>query len=150
MELLFNPEYETMWGALGTIAETIASIASIGALFYSIVTFRKFLMINHYTELDSAYRELLRLVMDRPHLATPAALADDRQRGEYDMYAFMLWNYLETIYDRCEKNHKLRETWYPIIATEMQIHGNWFAEQRNQPKFKEAFRRFIAGRGYER
>jgi hypothetical protein len=57
----------------------------------------------------------------------------------------MVWNFLETVFDRCDStsNRNLRETWYPILATECALHRTWFDLPENRRKFKDRFCRFI-------
>jgi hypothetical protein len=57
----------------------------------------------------------------------------------------MVWNFVETVYDRCQgwSRRRLRETWYPVIAAETAQHRAWFNRQENRRKFKEPFCRFI-------
>jgi hypothetical protein len=57
----------------------------------------------------------------------------------------MVWNFVETVYDRCQgwTKRRLRETWYPVIAAENERHRAWFDRPENRRKFKEPFRRFI-------
>jgi hypothetical protein len=80
----------------------------------------------------------------------------------------MLWNFLETIHDRCEGNsadkQTLRETWGPVLTAENSVHRGWFLmEMRREAhaahqaqregkhyepsyKFCEAFRVFVLER----
>ena len=57
----------------------------------------------------------------------------------------MVWNFVETIYDRCQGRFKqrLRDTWYPIIAAENALHRAWFDRPENRGKFKPVFVKFI-------
>jgi hypothetical protein len=57
----------------------------------------------------------------------------------------MVWNFVETIYDRCQgwSKRRLRETWYPIIASENALHRQWFELPENRRRFKQRFVRFI-------
>jgi len=65
----------------------------------------------------------------------------------------MMWNFLETIYDRCEyfrreserraKDDHLIETWYPVIDVESRNHGEWFERPDNYRKLKKKFREFM-------
>jgi hypothetical protein len=55
----------------------------------------------------------------------------------------MVWNFLETIYDRCQRDKHLRSTWYPAIAAENRLHRAWFDLPENRHKFKEGFHAFV-------
>lgn len=143
MDTFFQDDYVTMWAALGALAQGFAAIMAIAALIYSMTTFRRSLQTAHYTELDSMYFDLLKSALEKPHLLNPIVIRSDEQKIEYDIYAFMVWNFLEAIYDRCEHNTDLCCTWYPVIYVENLRHREWFDHPDNRPKFKDAFREFI-------
>jgi hypothetical protein len=145
MDILFSADYSPMWSAIGTLAGAISSILAIIALIYSMTTFRHSLQLSHYSELDKMYADLLRTAVDKPHLCNPAATRNSDQVIEYDIYAFMVWNFLETIFDRCQKHDHLRETWYPVIDAENRKHHDWFKREDNRHKFKPSFYAFIEG-----
>ncbi|HWT01505.1 MAG TPA: hypothetical protein VN256_14750 [Pyrinomonadaceae bacterium] len=144
--IFFSPDYNTLWTAIGAIGQILAAVMAIAALVYSIRTFSKSLTTLHYTELDRMYLDLLKLRLERPYL-NPDAKRDPAQQVEYDTYAFMAWNFLETIQDRCERDEHLCETWYPVIDTEEELHREWFAT-KSENKFKGAFRTFIENEEY--
>lgn len=137
------------WTEAEVIAQALGSIGIILTLCYSAWTFATTLREGYYTELDRVYFDLLKIRVERPHLlARPLASpqpADPAKASEYDAYAFMVWNFLETVVDRCEgaSNRHLRETWYPVVAAENSLHRAWFDMPENRRKFKERFCRFI-------
>jgi hypothetical protein len=134
---------ETFWVAVGSILAGVGAIIAYSALRYSITTFTKTLSVSNYTELDQMYFDLLKMAVEDPHLIDPDAARDADQQRKYDTYAFMVWNVMESVYDRCHGDPELCETWYPAIDTEERRHRKWFDDPINRPKFKEAFRRFI-------
>ncbi|MBX3481362.1 MAG: hypothetical protein KF842_13270 [Caulobacter sp.] len=116
---------------------------------------------NHYSELDSMFKEILLIAIEKPYLRDktqiaifshylgsqinpPAYLAPkcDRitrerlklQAAQYDMYAFIVFNFLETIHDRCYEtrdwknrlDQSLVGTWIDIIGSEHRLHEDWF------------------------
>lgn len=135
--------HDTFWIALGSILQGVAAIIAYSALRYSVTTFTKTLNVSNYTELDRMYFDLLQMAVENPHLIDPAAARDGKQQREYDTYAFMVWNVMESIYDRCHGDNELCETWYPVIDTEEQRHRRWFEDPRNRVKFKDRFCRFV-------
>ena len=136
-----------MWTALAAIFQGIASIVAICALIDSIRKFTKSLQTSHYTELDSMYFELLKTALEHPCLHNQTATRSGAEMIKYDIYAFMVWNFIEAIYDRCERDNNLRDTWYPVVDTENRKHGQWFVHPDNRHKFKDAFHKFIEGGG---
>jgi hypothetical protein len=135
-----------MWNAIGTIFDGIASVMAISALIYSITSFKKSLVSSHYAELDSTYADLLKLALDKPYLYRPDTITDADKLEEYQLYAFMLWNFLEAIYDRCQKDHHLCSTWHPIVDDEGKRHLNWLQTPENRVRFKDDFLDFIQSR----
>ena len=136
------------WSKAGVIAEALGSIGIMFTLFYSVWSFTKTLRDAYYAELDRVYFELLRIGLERPELLsypTSPASADPAKAGQYGAYAFMVWNFLETIFDRCQgwSKRKLRETWFPIIAAENDLHRAWFELPENRRRFKQRFVQFV-------
>jgi hypothetical protein len=150
MGIFFHSDYSTMWTAIGALSQGFASIMAIAALIYSMTTFRKSLETSHYTELDSMYFDLLKVALEKPHLNKPIVALSDDQKIEYNIYAFMVWNFLEAVYDRCERNKHLCKTWYLVIDTENQKHREWFDQPGNKHKFKDTFHEFIRNARFKR
>lgn len=104
--VLYANEYATFWAAAGAIAQGAASLLGLIALIYSIMAFRRSFKSMHYAELDRMYFDLLRIAVEKPHLRTPP-LSRIACQVDYDSYAFMVWNFLETVYDRCQEEPAL-------------------------------------------
>jgi hypothetical protein len=140
-----GPDVGAAWTKAEAIAEAVGAIGIVFTLFYSVWSFRTTLRDSYYAELDRVYFELLKIGMERPYLLDYPAAPDPAKAREYDAYAFMIWNFIETIFDRCQgwSKRRLRETWYPIIAAENARHRRWFDRPENRQKFKEHFCRFI-------
>jgi hypothetical protein len=109
-----------------------------------------------YSELDRIYLDLLKLALELPHLRTPQPIANRdeialqfdydpypgdpidtqeqrsakaRKISQYDAYAFMVWNFIETIHDRCQDYPELLGTWATVVAAENRLHRGWFLKQ---------------------
>jgi len=141
-------KYATFWAAFCAVSTGFATILGVIALISTIKGLRRSLKTSQYISLDNMYLTLLQLTLERPHLNSPQTLTKIR-RPEYESYAYMLWNFLETIFDHCEKDKGLRETWYPTIRAESELHGDWLKVTANRRKFKESFLRFIEGKCYD-
>jgi hypothetical protein len=107
---------------------------------------------THYSELDNMYNTLLGKVVEQPALRKVAAAppADGSDLAiRYDAYAYMMWNFLETLHDRCLDDANLRATWAPVIGVEFAIHAAWFRRETDgyaaqpAPKFCLQFCDFI-------
>lgn len=137
---------DIFWTAVGAVAQGIASIMAIAALLYSMITFRNTLKISHYTELDRMYFDLLKVALERPHLINSVVPRNKDAQREYEIYAYMTWNFLEAIYDRCEREHRdkhLWDTWKPVFVDEIKLHGQWLSKPENKCRFKPAFCEFV-------
>ena len=64
------------------------------------------------------------------------------QKIKYELYAFMCWNFCETVFDKQDK--ELMKTWAVIIQSESQLHAKWFEKLENYDKFKPSFRKYVA------
>jgi hypothetical protein len=133
------------WSKAGVIAEALGSIGIVFTLFYSVWSFTTTLRDAYYAELDRVYFELLKIGLEQPELLSFPASPNPAKAGAYGAYAFMVWNFVETIYDRCQgwSKRRLRETWYPIIAAENALHRVWFDAPENRRRFKQRFVQFI-------
>ena len=136
------------WSKAGVIAEALGSIGIVCTLFYSVWSFTRTLRDAYYAELDRVYFDLLKIGLERPDLLSFPASPDPAKATEYGAYAFMVWNFIETIFDRCQgwSKRRLRETWYPIIDAENALHRGWFDLPANRRRFKQRFVHFIEAR----
>ncbi|MFZ5491551.1 MAG: hypothetical protein ACOY6E_03485 [Pseudomonadota bacterium] len=117
-----------------TTAGVVSAMAAVLALLHAARSVRQSVANLHYTELDSIYLDLLKLAIDRPYLRQPDAiyrnpLAKTHQEREYDVYARMIWTFLETVADRCDKDKSLSDTWYPVIQDEGVVHRDWIRQE---------------------
>jgi hypothetical protein len=140
----------SFWCLISSYPETTATVvsaaAAVLALLHAARSFRKSVNNINYTELDNLYLELLKMAIDKPYLRQPDSIYRNpqlktNQEREYDIYARMIWNFLETIADRCDNDRGLKDTWHPVIQDEGSVHKQWI---RQEPKgFSERFyRRF--------
>ena len=124
-----------------------ASIATILTLIWAVLSFQRSARLRHYTELDRLYFDIVALRIAHIHLSCPPRvdLPDrakmTREQLQFDAYALLIWNFIETIYDRC-KEADLLETWKPILDAEGDLHAKWFS--LNLKKFKPKFRRWAS------
>ena len=143
MEIFFSDEYETMWTAVSSMMGVVATLLAIFALLYSMRTYRRTMQIMHYGELDKMYFEILKEALSKPHLVRKDIERNEEEIVQYSLYAFIVWNFLESIYDRCMLDVHLQKTWFPIIEAERFIHLSWIQEPENRSKFKKEFLEFI-------
>ncbi len=114
-----------------------------------------------YAQLDGTYLEIQKLIIDYPHLGDPAALlknpeANPEQLTQYDAFAFIVWNFIESIYDFTHKdddspqrrrmNDMLSQSWECIVDHEGARHAQWFVLAKNQKKFKKSFCDYVASK----
>ena len=136
--------------ALGTVVLALATILLAGGVILEFGRYRgekRTAETNQrhqfYTQLDSVYYDIQRQIIVRPHLASPAGEKTADEAVQYDAFAFMVWNFIEAIYDYGESDAALKETWGVIMVYEATLHRAWFEDPRNHLKFKDRFRRHI-------
>lgn len=93
-----------------------------------------------YRDLDRAYQDLLALALAKPYLRDETRIPhlEGPQRQEYEVYAYMVWNFVEAIVDRAD-NSTLGETWQPTVREERRIHLDWLMQSTNRDKFRKHF-----------
>lgn len=137
---------------------------------------------QRYDVLDKTYMDLVLLRVQHPDFNEPEQLytmehsSEDKinSRRSYESYAFALFNYLETIADKCSDEIEalakkkaeaaqttgeivapysdetwipdLVDTWAPILISESWHNRHWFedSQSRVDDRFKEKFRKLVA------
>ena len=141
--LLEDVQTVAPWTKAQVIVEGLAAVGVVLTLSYYLWSFTKSIRASYYAELDRIYFDLLKIALERPYLLSFPESPDAQKQREYDIYAFMIWNFLETVFDRCGKHKHLRDTWYPVVAAENMLHRTWFDQRQNRTRFKQSFIEFI-------
>ena len=137
------------------ILDLISSIQAVGMALipigFSFLLYRKGREDSAYIEIDRQYADLLKIAMGNPDLRdvrrTSSYIelsADENFRREYEIYAYMCWNLIETMFDRqySEKSkYKISKDWSPVMLEENRIHYEWYKHNINL--FKPEFQRFV-------
>ncbi len=136
--------------AISTLGLAVATILLMGATFVIALgvraemgKYREDSRFHNYTQIDNIYYSIQREIILHPHLSEPIGKRNEGERCQYDAFAFMTWNFIEAIYDQCEGDKNLHETWDVIVQYEAHRHKIWFLEDRNQKKFKRSFRKIV-------
>lgn len=137
------------WGwELVTALSTVALTVATGVLAYGVPMELKRARRDErylfYAQLDRTYFEIQKLLMEKPYLANHTMKRTREQEHEYDAFAFIVWNFLESIFDYSEQDKFLLETWDCIFKYEARRHLEWFRREENHEKFKERFRKHVA------
>ena len=133
------------------IQDIITMMISALALVVSIYSFRQSNAIATYQGLDTGYFELLKLGMQNPRFVNPQLTKQYTESFtgdellQYDLYAFMVWNICETIYDRSNMT-SVSSTWDCIIEVESKLHRTWFDNDKNHCRFKPKFKKYLEKR----
>ena len=135
------------------LTKTIITISiSVVSLFISILSYIMNKKRTGYLEVDKQYYNLLNISINNPKLRNIKYTAnyyeykekDEEFYHKYCTYAFMVWNFIETIYD-VSKTKKafsyIDNVWLPIILEENKLHYAWFT--RNKRLFRGEFVEFI-------
>lgn len=116
---------------------------------------------NHfYAQLDNIYMDIQKIIIEHPHLANPNGSRTPDKEVQYQAFAFIVWNFIESIYDytgalkpsdsRSEQENQLLETWGCILRYEGTLHSTWFLKPENKKKFKAKFYDYMKGQLAER
>lgn len=136
--LTFDPEV-----GLGDLFTIVTVFIALWGAWRALREFSENLRELKYAEVDRLYFDLQRAALDHPDARHPRAPADDPD-GHYQIYAGMVWAFLETVCDRCERDPVLHATWSPIVNAEAARHLDWLRRPENAVLFKHPFRdRFL-------
>src|SRR4051812_39819031 len=138
-------DYGNLISATGLLFTIIVLLVSVVPGVRSLAATAR---MTHYSQLDSMYQDILKMAVEKPYLRIPRNLGDEQQL-QYESYAFIVWNFLETVRDRCDGDNTLQSIWGPVIANESALHKDWFYRETvpyNQianPKFRLEFADFV-------
>ncbi len=148
------------WTALGVMAGVISILVTGAAVALSVRALRRQLNAAYYAEIDRLYFDLTSLLLTANGLAAkcqqrPSPTSDP----QYDAYCLMVWNFIETVFDRCcdeqgrfeisgrswerIRKVKLFATWEATIRNDGSRHLAWFQADKNQHLFKPPFREWV-------
>jgi hypothetical protein len=137
---------DNTWLAITAVATCVLTLFT-GLIAYgvprSIRSSRDDARNRFYAQLDGIYMRIQELVIQTPHLA---GAADDRtpeQAIQYDAYAYIVWNFVESIFDYSREDRSLLVTWKCIFVYESQRHRAWFDRPENRTKFKPLFQHYV-------
>lgn len=137
------------------VIEITGMIISVAAIIISVYTYYKSKRDTTYADLDGLYQDLLKLGIEHPEFLDPDNTSRYKEAfkipeglHQYETYAYIVWNIIETIYDR--KDDVLFETWKPVLVTENKLHRTWFEDPKNHDKFKQEFRDWIFNNEWEK
>jgi hypothetical protein len=168
-EIEFNPQV-----SMGDLLTAVSLLMTLGGLLVALFQTRKAVQQSnkavvsaHYSELDRFYNEVLAYAITHPFLRSPKLLRSDEEalkgayepfekgsekRAQYDAYAHFVWNFIETVHDRCVACESLKdranliETWKTAIHMENRIHRGWFLNEMREEEVRAA----TGGRDYRR
>jgi hypothetical protein len=127
------------------IVDYIAIVVSLSAVGVSFYTFNKTSGFNKYQEVDEMYMSILKIGIEYPSFRDISKTKnyDKNFHGDeklkYENYAFIVWNFCETLYDRKFIQDK---TWEGVLRYENDLHFDWF-KRKSENLFKESFRKYI-------
>jgi hypothetical protein len=129
------------------VSSTATILAAIAILLYIIIWYKD-KSSNSYDVFDATYLDILKTGMENPSFRNPSltklylsSFSGD-ERIKYEIFAFISWNFCETIFDKGDK--ELMKTWSVVIDAENELHRKWFDNPENLKKYKESFRNFIS------
>ncbi|MCL2675646.1 MAG: GNAT family N-acetyltransferase [Firmicutes bacterium] len=136
---------------LNLVLKYVPLTVSVLALFFSLFNNIKSHKKSVYFEIDNQYAGLLKIALQYPEFRdfnkTSVYINEDKNSDfflRYHVYAYMVWNTIETIFDQSRKNKKSRiklDTWLPVIKDENKIHYSWFTH--NIHLFKPLFSDYV-------
>jgi len=132
---------------LGFVVDCLSTLLAATAILIYIHFWIKDKRINSYNVFDSLYQDILKTGLEYPEFRNPEKTRDyknsfsENQLIQYEIYAYMCWNFCETIYDK--KDKRLMRTWLVVLEEERNLHLQWINQPENERKFKPEFLLYI-------
>lgn len=129
------------------VSSTATILAAIAILLYIIIWYKD-KSSSSYDVFDATYLDILKTGMENPSFRnsdltnTYLSSFSGDEKIKYEIFAFISWNFCETIFDKGDK--ELMKTWSVVIDAENELHRKWFDNPENSKKYKESFRNFIS------
>ncbi len=134
------------------IINYISIVVAVLSLFVSILVFYLTQKSSGYLEVDRQYQSLLAMAITNPKLRDVRYTKkykdykdkDPEFYHAYSAYAYMIWNFIETISDVSKTKRlfsKIDDVWFPTIIEENRLHYSWFVD--NERLFRKSFVHFI-------
>jgi hypothetical protein len=120
-----------------TLAYVVRSVSvAEAALNKSHHAYVQSLVDSRYDAMDRLYFDLLRERRERSYTPAPSPDGAAHALENVDPYPLMVWNFIETIVDKCEKDPsgELMRTWAPLISAEAINFGDWMLESGEDGK----------------
>lgn len=126
----------------------LSGFIALIALVTNLRAIKKNISYSRYMDIEKLYMDLNKLRAIDKELKPELEVG----RGEgYNNYCFMMWNFLETIYDNCglcarsgfKRDEFLLVTWIPVVDVESKRYREWFDSPENRKQFKGEFRKWI-------
>lgn len=132
---------------LGFVVDCLSTLLAATAILIYIHFWIKDKRINSYNVFDSLYQDILKTGLEFPQFRNAEKTKDyknsfsEDQLIQYEIYAFMCWNFCETVYDK--KDKRLMRTWLVVLEEERNLHLQWIYQPENERKFKPEFLLYI-------
>ena len=130
----------------GILMDSLSTVLAAIAIFIYIFFWIKDKTSSNYDVFDAIYLDILKIGMDKPAFRNIEKTQNykevfvDEGLIQYEIYAFISWNFVETIFDKSDD--ELLVTWGPAIKYEASLHKEWMKDPINKVKFKESFYNF--------
>ncbi|MEK6567515.1 MAG: hypothetical protein AABZ27_02095 [Candidatus Omnitrophota bacterium] len=122
---------------------------SLLALGISIWTWKSTHKVGRYEKADELLLEIHKIELEHPEFHNPEwckqALNhnDLKIRGSYDVFACIVWNFLETLYNRFGEKDLRKSAFYPAMKELSRQHREWFLKEPNVSSYNRQLIKFL-------
>jgi len=127
----------------------ISIVISVVALFVSIWTWRFTYLLRRYETADNLLLEIHKIELEHPEFRDTEWCrqavdhSDKSIRYTYDTFACMVWNFLETLYDRYGEKNLRKSPFFSVMKDLSRRHSTWFFKEENFSCFNPQLVKFL-------
>ncbi len=113
------------------MADWISIAVATLALIVSLLTWLRTHRASTYDVADELLTDIIKLTIERPEFRDPEGIAkalrnsDPTERYRYDAFATLVWNYLETLYDRYGARGLKKSPFFGALKSLGERHREW-------------------------
>lgn len=128
----------------------ISLALSVVAVILSIYVWIRNRSSERYRILDDRLLSILQINLDYPEFDDAAFTSkydhsdNERLRQQYEIYAMIVWNFLESIFGYYGERGIKRSSFFGVLRYWSTLHQTWLSQQEEKSDYAPKFRRYVA------
>ena len=137
-----------IWAVIAVISLVINTVSIIGNFILGYLLGKSESKKREYDFVETQISDILKLQLDHPDFRRPGFLqtlkSESPEALKYDAYCTLVWNSLETMYEKYGAERLLDSSFHPAMRVLAARHKDWLAADPEREKsYGKTFRAFL-------